>query len=589
MKNINYLFLAFLFLSITSCENSILDKEPLDIISDNIVWNDMDLVDSYVADLYYETDFMERRLPGHQTGVSFAMIPSMGGEGRSYGGHHQPYRSATRPLTAAGANIALDYWRYNNIRNVNYLLDKLQNESTLDRDFIDQRSLEARFLRAYMYFQMVIRYGGVPLISQVQGADSGPENIFIPRNSEKEVYDFIISETAQLSQQLPSEYGDSDKGRPTKWAAYALQSRAALFAASIANYGEVQLNGLLGFAGGDVQGYARTSVDASQAIINNGIHSLYEVLDDKVENFQNMVLDESNANQEVLMVEVYDFGLNRGHPYTPRSSPHDFSASWSSMYYLYDFVERFEFADGSPGTSISREQLVSQEWAMEDLCGNRDPRFIASVFYPESSWKGGKVYFHSGTWRNGELLTSGIAEDGYPYKAQERNTTKSGFMVRKRTNPAVFPSGGYPGLFNDETDYIIFRLGEIYLNLAEASYYLGNTSEALDALNRVRERAGMPPKTEITEDILQNERLVELSWENHSYWDLRRWRIAQEVLDGVRMAGIKWFYNYETKKYMVDLINAEGVPRIFQSHYYYLPLGISRVTENPNMVENPGY
>ncbi|MBA7564571.1 hypothetical protein ES708_06234 [subsurface metagenome] len=59
----------------------------------------------------------------------------------------------------------------------------------------------------------------------------------------------------------------------------------------------------------------------------------------------------------------------------------------------------------------------------------------------------------------------------------------------------------------------------------------------------------MPPKSKITEDIIHNERLVELTWENHSYWDLRRWRIAQDVLDGVRMKGIKWINNYDTKKH----------------------------------------
>ena len=67
------------------------------------------------------------------------------------------------------------------------------------------------------------------------------------------------------------------------------------------------------------------------------------------------------------------------------------------------------------------------------------------------------------------------------------------------------------------------------------------------------------------------------------------WRIAEETLDGVRMAGVNWYYNYDTKKYQIDFINAEGVPRIFQSHYYYMPMTVERMTENSNMVQNPGY
>jgi hypothetical protein len=158
-------------------------------------------------------------------------------------------------------------------------------------------------------------------------------------------------------------------------------------------------------------------------------------------------------------------------------------------------------------------------------------------------------------------------------------------MVRKRCNESMKTTP----VTNDETDYIIFRLGEIYLNLAEAALYRGYTQEALDALNRLRQRAKMPSKQTITEAVIQNERLVELTWENHSYWDLRRWRIAKSVLDGVRTRGLQYTYNYNTKKYKIVLTNAEGVARIFQDRNYYLPLGVNRVAENPNFVENPDY
>jgi hypothetical protein len=158
-------------------------------------------------------------------------------------------------------------------------------------------------------------------------------------------------------------------------------------------------------------------------------------------------------------------------------------------------------------------------------------------------------------------------------------------MVKKRCNENLMTEP----VINDDTDYIIFRLGETYLNLAEAAFYLGHTSEALEVLNRLRERADMPPKDEITIETIQNERLVELTWENHSYWDLRRWRIAKDVLDGVRLKGLQYTYNYNTKKYIIALINAEGVARTFLDRNYYLPLGVNRVAENPNFVENPGY
>ena len=581
MKNIKYLFVFLLFIS-QGCQN-FLDKEPLDIISDAQVWEDEKLIDAYLADLYYRVDFIEIR-GNYAEQTSFAMVASMGGEGRSFGTHHQSYIASTNVITSSGIPAELNYWNYKNIRDCNYFIEKLQ-ASPLDQAIIEQRIAEVKFLRAYMYFQMVIRFGGVPIITEAQSIDTPKEEIYVPRNSEKEVYDFIISEMTALTQTLPSQYEAKDKGRPTKWAAYALKSRAALYAASIAKYGQVQLNGLLGFPASDATVYAQISYDASKAILSNGIHALYEKQTDPVKNYQNLFLDESTDNKEVIMAEVYDYSKNRAHAFTLRSMSHDFNGTFATMLYLYDFVERFEFADGTPGTSISRTQLTTGEWSSAQLFGSRDARFKASVFYPESPWQGGKTYFHSRTIRDGVTLTAGTAEDGWPYQSIARNNQRTGFMVKKRCNENMKTTP----VINDETDYIIFRLGEIYLNLAEAAFYLGHTQEALDALNRVRQRAAMPPKTAITEPVLQNERMVELTWENHSYWDLRRWRIAKSVLDGVRTRGLQYTYNYNTKKYKIVLTNAEGVARIFQDRNYYLPLGVDRVAENPNFVENPGY
>jgi hypothetical protein len=581
MKRIKYLII-FILLGLQGCDQ-LLDKKPLDIISDAVVWSDQRLIDAYLADLYYRTDFIEIR-GNFSEQTSFAMIASMGGEGRSFGTHHQSYIASTNVITSSGIVAELDYWNYKNIRDCNYFIEKIA-DSPLDPAIISQRVAEVRFLRAYMYFQMVIRFGGVPIITKALSMDASDEEIYVPRNSEKEVYEFIINEMTALTQILPSDYLAKDKGRPTKWAAFALQSRAALYAASIAKYGQVQLNGLLGFPSSDVEKYAKISYDASKAILGNNIHKLYEKHADPVVNYQNLFLDEATDNKEVIMAEVYDYAKNRAHAFTLRSMSHDFNGTYATMLYLYDFVERFEFADGSSGKSITRAQLTANEWSSAELFGSRDPRFKASVFYPESPWQGGKTYFHSRTIRDGKTLTSGTAEDGWPYQSIARNNQRTGLMVRKRCNESLKTTA----VTNDQTDYIIFRLGEIYLNLAEAAFYRGFTQEALDALNRLRLRAQMPAKTSITEDIIQNERLVELTWENHSYWDIRRWRKAKSILDGVRMVGLQYTYNYNTKKYKIVLTNAEAVSRIFQDRNYYLPLGVNRVSENPLFVENPGY
>lgn len=590
MNHFKYLIVCLIlfFLSI-GCTDQILNKEPLDIISDAAVWNDATLVDSYLANLYFETDFMERR--GDKLGVSLSMVPSMAGLARSFGGHHHPFIASTRVLDTDYPG-QLDYWPYKNIRDTNFFIEQLQI-STLNEDFASQRISEARFLRAYMYFKLVKMFGGVPLVTEAKSPDAPVAEIMVQRSTEKEVYDFVLSELDDLIENLPSQYGASDKGRPTKWAAYALKSRAAIYAASIARYGQQQMNGLLGFPASDDRAYAQMAYDASDAIINSGVHSLYEELGDRADNFHNMLLDDSDANRESIYVDVYDFSKNRAHSFSPRSMPHDFSGSWSAYKFLWEALERFEYKNGAPGDAISRDEIAysvsGKEWTMDELFGNRDPRFHATVFYPESPWKDGVTYFHFGTYINGELLTAGIAPNGRPNRAHERNVIRTGLMVKKRTRPDVEPSGGFPGLVNDDTDFKVFRLGEMYLNKAEAAYYLGNNAEALSSMNRIRERAGMPPKAVFNMTEYQNERIVELMWENHSYWDLRRWRIAEETLNGARMTGVRWFYNYDTEKYRVAFINAEGNPRIFLSHNYYLPFRLNRVIENPNMVQNPGY
>lgn len=582
MKSIKYIFLLALAIGFTNCQD-VLDKQPLDIISDAVVWQDESLADAYLNDIYYRADFVNLT---RDRGYNQGMVAALGGEARTFGAWQQPYRAATTIITETGLGSPdIQYWKYNAIRDANYFIEQMETVADFDEEFIAQKIAEARFLRAYMYFEMVKRYGGVPILTKVQPIDAPKEELFVPRDSEKAVYDFIISEMDAIFQVLPDSYADAS--RPTKWAAMALKSRAALYAASIAQYGEEQLNGLLGFPKSDVTTYAQHCYDASKAIINSGFHALYEAEGDPVKNFHNLFIDESGANTEVIFAERFDFTLGLGHSLSNRAMPDGFARGWGSNFNIYyDFVELFEFEDGSPGTSVTRDMITSQEWDMADLFHNRDPRFRASIFYPESPWQGSQVLFHTSTIINGQSTNQGTVDGtDWPAKAPNRNTTKTGFHLKKRVDEGtVGPLGG-----EDDTDYYVFRLGEIYLNLAEAAFYLDKNDEALEALNTVRRRAAMPDKTEINEDIIRNERQVELFFEDHRYWDIRRWRIAVDVLDNVRLKGLRYDYNWDTKKYKISFKNGDGVARVFQERNYYFPIGVGRIADNPNFVENPGY
>ncbi|MFK7807750.1 MAG: RagB/SusD family nutrient uptake outer membrane protein, partial [Saprospiraceae bacterium] len=228
----------------------------------------------------------------------------------------------------------------------------------------------------------------------------------------------------------------------------------------------------------------------------------------------------------------------------------------------------------------------------------RDPRFRASVFYPGTEFKGGKVYFHRSTDytdpTTGEVKRSTGSgfivpgSNGWPGAAHPRHRggNPTGLLIRKRINPNT-PDGQ-----RSSTDVIIFRLGEIMLNYIEAAFYLGDPNGDMAAMlnGQIRDRAGMPALEEITEARIRQERRVELAFEEHVFWDLRRWRIAVQELDNVQRHRTHWRYNYDTGKYTMQMADGDlGRIRLFKERNYYYALGLNRIADNPNLVENPGY
>jgi len=149
----------------------------------------------------------------------------------------------------------------------------------------------------------------------------------------------------------------------------------------------------------------------------------------------------------------------------------------------------------------------------------------------------------------------------------------------------LLPPGG-----EDDCDWIIFRTGEMYLNAAEAAFEKGDPDEAKRLVNLVRDRVKMPAKQTLTMNDIRNERFVELYIEEHRYWDLRRWRIAVQELNGKGFNGVEWTYNITENKYTIKRKTGEfGNIRTFAERNYYFPIGLSRRADNPNLVENPGY
>ena len=581
----------------TSCEDPF-TLTPTDIISGNIVFEDEGLVNAFVNDLYNRTQF---HMTSGGTNINMGFINSWGGEHRNFAPWQAAFGQVTNtPYDENGARL-LDYWPYNNIREVNVFIENIASSTTLDPDFVTVRSAEARFVRAWEYFEMAKRFGGVPLVTKALGLDATDDELFVSRNSEKEIYDFIGAEMDAIAQLLP-DVADDD-GRATKWAALALKSRAMLYAGSVAKFGTEQLNGLLGFPSGDANGYYQKSLEASKDILDNGPFSLYRKNPDVVQNLIDLFLDES-GNPESIFVVKYDQGAGKNHAFDITGTPAGFGFSWNSNYPVYlETMEKFDFIDGVSG-KLDRAMYDGMT-ALDParFFEERDPRFRAWVFYPESIFKGRPVYFHTSTeytdpsdgMRKTSSKQSGFiipGSDGFPGAGHIRHgwaggNNPTGLLRRKHINPST------PDATGSSTDWIIMRLAEVMLNYAEAAFYLGDPNGDMERIfNDVRDRAGMPSLTtaEITEDKIRQERQVELSFEEHVFWDLRRWRIAVEELNNNPRHKTTWIKDFDTGMYFMQMEHGDkGRVRLHPERNYYYALGLGRIADNPNLVENPGY
>lgn len=582
MKKILYILITALTIitTSTSCED-VLDKKPLNIISDAVVWSDETLIDAYLTEIYGEMVFFVNDLYGNsmytpqflaKDWFDMCMTINICDEATDawvYSGWKY------NDLTDAGGLFEL--WPYDLIRKQNVFIEQME-KSNVNDEFKKKKIAEDRFLRAFTYFSMVKRYGGVPLITKAQNL-TDPENELYPkRNKEVEVYNFIISEIDAIVNDLPESYSSSDLGRPTKYAALALKSRAAMYAASIATWGQVGLEGLVGIPAAQAQSFWQVSYDASKAIIESMKYALYP-------NYQYIFLDENNS--EVIFSKQFNGpdGLSgKGHGWDLYQCPKGYNP-WGggnqSAVYL-DMVESYENIDGTPGT-LNRTELTSRLWTTEELWGNKDPRFKASIYTQDSPWMGDKLQFYNGIIVNGNIINSG-SYNGILAKGISNNNVTS-FGVLKYLNP-TFKN---PDNNTSPTDWIVFRYGEILLNFAEAAFELGKTTEALNAVNQIRARAGIALLTSVDRNKIRQERKVELAFENHRFWDLRRWRTAHNELSK-NFSGLRYILDYETMKFKLEVIPAHGtVLPNFKPNKYYFPIGRSRIANNPNLVENPGY
>lgn len=598
MKKTIYICLI-LTLAAGACNKNVLDKAPLDIISDNVVWSDPALVDAFLTECYAQTYVF------HNVSVDNSWDNLWNGDGGPapmYISDVSDESKAAWMATAYSFKLGqlkingglLEWWEgaYQVIRKLNEFIQRVP-ASPLEESLKTQRTAEARFLRAFNYFEMVKRYGGVPLITVPQDQNAPKDSLFPKRDKEAAVYDFVIAESDAIAGELSEAPGD--RSRPNKYVALALKCRAALYAASIAKFGTVQLEGIVGIDASRAEEYYQKAYDAADQIIKSGVYSLYEKYpDDRVLNFKQIFLEEGNPEQ--IFVKKHDgnngmgnLGNGWGYDFFQCPYPNGWGSGQQNAAYL-EMAEEFEYIDGTSG-KLDREAIEQGLWTTEELWANKDPRFFATLYTQNTPWKGTLLDYHKGIiTTDGTLQTDGSYQGIRANGTQNVNATGFGVMkyLDESHNNLIGSNGDWA---NTSTDWAVFRYGEVILNFAEAALHTGRGDEALAAVNDIRERAGIAPLTDIDEGKIRHERKVELAYEGHRYWDTRRWRIAVTVLS-VNNSGLRYVLDYATGKYRLMVIkNIDGLvtPPAFYPQNYYLPITLVRTGNNPNLVENPDY
>ncbi len=576
-----------------SCDSR-LDIAPINILTEEQIFQSESAIDAYMVSLY---DRMQMEDLTFRTGAG------------NYLAHNtdEVMHHFTDEKSSIIDGTGTQWWGYDNVRNVNDLMEKLPN-SILGETKRKQVLGEAKYIRAYYYFSMVKRYGGIPIIKNVQNfTGDNLEELQVSRDKHEDVYDFIANDLDSAALLLGET---NSKGRVNKYAALALKSRVMLYAASEAKYASVQLDGIIGIPSASAGKYWQAAYDAAEAVIASGKYELYNKNPtDKAANFQMLFLDENNP--EAIFSKYYSYP-DKGHFYDMLVLPFGVRGPegyGSNMGPTLECVEQFEYIDGTPGTLRITDSAGNPIYYANpvDLFKDKDPRCVASIIVPFSEWQETVIDVQAGIYDLGQKYEAGDYSALYNVETHQPDNingtlhivglngfggnekTQTGFYVRKYLDVNQPRSRATQN--GSDQAWIDLRYGEVLLNYAEAAFESGRTEEAKWAVNAIRERAGIRllEDQEVTLERIRHERIVELAFENHRWWDYRRWRISDDILSNTRFHALKPYYDVQAEAYRFETGIAGRFPKTFPVRAYYERIDPGEITRNPNIIQNPNY
>lgn len=596
---INKILVSALVMALSFYSCDYLDVPPINIIQDDAIFNSESGITSYMTTLYYDLpieDFRYTQQGFNVSGKGQGRLPNVSGEAMC---------SSSDDISTIGDGTWWGCWDYGKIRRVNYFLKNFPAYKTNFQNTVlaDAWMGEAHFIRAYCYFAMVKRYGGVPILREPQEYVGDIESLKVPRDTEKACYDFIAEDLDEAFRLLPDNEEILGKGRATKYAALALKSRAMLYAGSIARYGTVDLNGLVGIDKALANDYFELAYKAVKELEKSKKFSLYRKNSDKEKNFAELFLAEDSP--ENIFCKYFQRNVN-AHGWDVYFVPYQYRGNGfsSNMNPTLEFVEMFEHKDGTPANFAERAKDTYFDDPSE-LFQNMDARFGGSIIYPNAIFKGepcsiqkGLIIEDGSKKENATNYEEAVytANDGQVYhivgKSGSGNYSgnMTGFFMRKYLNENMPQSEVIENY--SEQHWIEFRYAEALLNGAEAAVEMGqHLDDALLWINDIRSRADIKQLSlsDLTVDKVRHERRIELAFENHTYWDLRRWRIADKEIETKQYTGLCPYFDINKQKYIFEEVAANKYYYTFDVKMYYERIPDGEIAKNEKLKQNPYY
>lgn len=577
MKKKIYLTIISVLLFSAACEQLSLERE----ITTTLSQEDVNTIYSYTMN---RATAMYTGLPDGFFQIDGAMVASMGDEAE-----FTPENSDVHMFNAGSWNAYENpdqAWTqyFHHIRNVNVFLENC-DEVDLDAYKLDPTESaqviyetrlatinnwkhEGRFLRAFYYFELIKRYGGVPILQS--SLTLGDDYSSITRKSLSECVNFIVNECDAVAAVLPEYYDDADLGRATKGAALALKAKVLLYAASdlwndaswASGYSQPSL---ISLTSGDRRARWAAAAEAAKAVIDLP-EAGYMLADDYRglflggESFRNaeLILVKRNGSDNAFEKANYSVGFDLGRSgNTPTAN-------------LVDAYEVKVDENTAEPFNWNNPEHAANPYATD---GNtaRDPRLFMNVVVNNSEFKG----------RTMEIWPGG--KDG---PGQDLGT-KTGYYLKKFVDEELDLLLGYTSTHS----WPIIRLADVYLWYAEALNESNPGDPDIELyVNLVRQRTGVempavPPglPQDAMRNIIRHERMVELAFEGHRVWDLRRWMEAEAVLG----ANVKGVQITKTGDNSFNYQNVDVENRSFSQKMFFYPIPEQELLKMPNWIQNP--